>query len=311
MQTILDEMFELGILGKIEHDHLPPTYCLRTRQVANMLGTEDEIIEELITLQDVEPPLDYNPSTNRRFMRAGENPAKAKDARHFSPLTDGQLMRLLEDTEVPGACFVTGTRALGLSNVAAAISDYAATLAEKPGRRNITILDADTQKTFTEALRKEPGRQREFKIVVFTPATTNIAAVLNFVDERASVQSGKIRPILILDASVPALREVAIRREAEALRPWGTEMLRTYLGLIEELPLDRTRATRGCPRPMRLRTRCHCPDWRRNAPMRNRTGGVQRSGCAAPRRHCPRAGNRGPGCRGSGSRVPGSSRAPS
>ena len=109
MQIILDEMFELGILGKIEHDHSPPTYCLRTRQVANMLGTEDEITEELIALQDVEPPLDYNPSTNRRVMRQTGSLSRVKDARHFSPLTDGQLRHLLHDEDVPGVRLVTGT----------------------------------------------------------------------------------------------------------------------------------------------------------------------------------------------------------
>ncbi|TCM75231.1 hypothetical protein [Rhodovulum steppense] len=239
MQTILDEMFELGILGKIEHDHLPPTYCLRTRQVANMLGTESEITEELIALQDVEPPHDYNPSTNRRVLRGARAAMPWRDARHFSPLTDGQLARLLKDQGDPGARVVAGTRLLGCETVPAAIRDYAETLGTPPGGKRISVEIATTQKDYADRLRQEPGTRREMKVVVFQPAATEVEKVLHFTDERASVRSGKVRPILVLDAAVPALREIAITRRAEALRPWGTEMLRTYLGLIEEMPLDR------------------------------------------------------------------------
>lgn len=242
MQIILDEMFELGILGKIEHDHSPPTYCLRTRQVANMLGTEDEITEELIALQDVEPPLDYNPSTNRRVMRQTGGLGKAKDARHFSPLTDGQLHYLLEKDDFPGLRFVTGTRILGLRNVGPAIQNYVETLAPKPGGREIIVEIAKNAREFAASLRKEPKRRVQIKVVVYTPLSNHnnsICEFLNFAEGLASVQVGAVRPILVLNAGLPNLREVAIGRGALALRPWGGEMLRTYLSLIEEQPLDR------------------------------------------------------------------------
>ena len=242
MQIILDEMFELGILGKIEHDHSPPTYCLRTRQVANMLGTEDEITEELIALQDVEPPLDYDPSTNRRVMRQTGGLGKAKDARHFSPLTDGQLRHLLHDEDVPGVRLVTGTRILGLRNVGPAIQNYARTLAPKPGGREIIVEVAKNVNEFAASLRKEPKRRIQIKVVVYAPLSNHnngIRQLLNFSEGLASVKAGSVRPILVLNAEQPNLREVAIGREALALRPWGGEMLRTYLNLIEEQPLDR------------------------------------------------------------------------
>ena len=239
MQIMLDEMFELGILGKIEHDHSPPTYCLRTRQVANMLGSEDEITEELIALQDVEPPLDYNPSTNRRIMRQTGGLSKVKDARHFSPLTDGQLQHLLQDDDVPGTRFVTGTRILGLRNVGPAIQNYAQNLAQKPGGREFSVEIAENQEEFAASLRKKPTRQVQIKVVVFAPPNKGIRQLLDFADGQASVQVGAVRPILVLNAERPNLREIAIARKAVALRPWGGEMLRTYLGLIEEQPLDR------------------------------------------------------------------------
>ena len=242
MQIILDEMFELGILGKIEHDHSPPTYCLRTRQVANMLGTEDEITEELIALQDIEPPLDYNPSTNRRVMRQAGGLSKAKDARHFSPLTDGQLRHLLHDEDVPGVRLVTGTRILGLRNVGPAIQNYAQTLAPKPGGREIIVEVAKNANEFAASLRKEPKRRIQIKVVVYAPLSNqynNIRQLLNLTEGLASVKAGAVRPVLVLNAEQPNLREVAIGREALALRPWGGEMLRTYLNLIEEQPLDR------------------------------------------------------------------------
>lgn len=243
---ILDEMFELGILGRIEHDHLPATYCLRTRQVATMLGTQDEIDEELLHLDHLEPDLEYNPSTNRRYLPGDVPPARAKSARHFSPLTDAQISRLLDDRGESGVRIVAGLPTLGLGRVSDALAAHAETLEPRKGRRTVQIVKAESQQQFSNAVRSGPKSAHTLPVVVYAAPAANLDEILVFLDRRVpAVTEGKVRPVLLLDATEDHARNIALRRDAEILRPWGLDMLRTFLELAEETPLDRPHITRA------------------------------------------------------------------
>lgn len=234
MQIILDEMFELGILGKIEHYGKSATYCLRTNQVANMLGTEFEIIEELRKLKDIKPNETYSPFTHRRFLRGVSDPSSIKDARNISPLTDSQLQSIFQvDGAAAGIQFIVGTRLLGLNYVNAAIEKYSKTFEIGSEQTMIDVQLARTQNEYAELIRSGPRDKFQLKVVICSPRISVSRNLIEFTENQSSVMTGTVRPILVLDALQPDLRELAIRRGAISLRPWGEEMLRTYLKQVE------------------------------------------------------------------------------
>ena len=234
MQIILDEMFELGILGKIEHYGKSTTYCLRTNQVANMLGTEFEIIEELDKLKKIKPSKTYNPFTHRRFLRGVSDPSSIRDARNISPLTDSQLQRIFQvDGAAAGIQFIVGTRLLGLNHVNAAIEKYSKTFEIGSEQTMIDVQLARSQREYAELIRSEPRDKFQLKVVICSQKISVSNNLIDFTENQSPVLAGTVRPILVLDALQPELRELAIRRGAISLRPWGEEMLRTYLQQVE------------------------------------------------------------------------------
>ena len=66
LQVILDELFEIGVLGRFESDENGVLYSLRTNQLANLLGSENRIIEGLLLMEEIEPPHSYDPLVTRR-----------------------------------------------------------------------------------------------------------------------------------------------------------------------------------------------------------------------------------------------------
>ena len=66
-KTLLDELFELGVLGRIDlAGSEQSNYVLRTRQVAQMLGSDNDIIESILNIEDLEAEVDYDASSYRR-----------------------------------------------------------------------------------------------------------------------------------------------------------------------------------------------------------------------------------------------------
>ena len=237
MRTILDEMFDLGVLGKPD-DHIG-RYVLRTNQVASMLGTKDEVEGTLLDLDQLEPPLDYNPGTHRSIL-SGFKLGKEKDARNISPLTDYQMQMLLQgDTDRLDCRFVAGTPILGLDYVAKAMVDFADRVNRSSNSSSISVHVVNSSKKFSDEMRSNPRDAAPIKVVVFYPKDELSDQLIGFADSQALVSLGNIRPILIIDASNSKLREIAINRDAVLLRPWGEEMLRSYLEFVEGSPRDR------------------------------------------------------------------------
>ena len=235
MHTILDEMYELGVLGKIKREQGSTTYCLRTRQVAKMLGSAEEIIEGLLALEDIEPPVDFNPITHRKIFSGVSDLGKERDARHISPLTVSQLSTLVEPEEdSSGIRIVAGISLLGLANVGEAIEDYVKSREANVRYDQIDVKITRSEKEYSNCIRNQAQKRDQLSIVIAGfPKFAVTDKLIKFTESHPSVTTGSIRPILVLDSSNPESRHVAIRRGAIYLRPWGEEMLRTYLALVE------------------------------------------------------------------------------
>lgn len=237
MHVILDEMFELGILGRTRHSRRPTTYCLRTSQVAEMLGTEDEILSGLKELYEFEPPVGYNPVTHRQVYSKASDLSRVKDAGHISPLTDNQSIKLLDDDKDEiGIKFVTGTQLLGLYDVGRAIEDFAKTYDMDSRDDKIRVLVAKSISEYSKVVRARSEGRDQSKFVVVCPSKIPIDdKLIALTESQQAVCNGTVKPIFVLDAADPAMRQIAIRRGAIELKPWGEEMLRVYLERFEFL----------------------------------------------------------------------------
>lgn len=242
--VLLDELFELGVIGKVP---VPGTdrarYCLRSRQVAAMLGSHDDIEHALLNLREKDPAVSYDRAIHRRrYSPTGANGQDRADDGVYSSLTDLEIERLLSDHD-NATRLVCGLPALGLGKVGTALKRLAGE-GQLPAHRpeeKIEVEATDTVKAFTAAV----GRARSgriFRVLVHTPSTAREARdVLGWLEKgRSPVMDGCIRPILLLDATDPEMREIALRRrdQSEYLKPWAGDMIRVHLHNIEATPLD-------------------------------------------------------------------------
>ncbi|MDN4478659.1 hypothetical protein QQX10_10705 [Demequina sp. SYSU T00039] len=112
----LDEMKGLGVLHRRETGD----YVLRSPNIRSLLGTRQQIEEELLEVAEgLEVAPTYNPALNRRIIRPRES--SGGDVR--SPLADADLARLLDRTDP--IQFVIGTEALGIARVAQTLLETA------------------------------------------------------------------------------------------------------------------------------------------------------------------------------------------
>ena len=235
MHVVLDEMFELGILGRSRHSHRSTTYCLRTSQVAEMLGAEDQILMGLNELYEVEPPVGYNPGTHRKVHSKAPDLGRVRDASHMSPLTDLQSDNLLTagDGEI-GIKFVVGTQLLGLYGVGKALEDYARTYDIDSNHGRIRVSVPKSIGEYGKIIRARTEGRDQSRFVVVCPSKIPIdEKLIALTESQQAVRNGSVRPIFVLDAVDPVMRQTAIRRNSAELKPWGEEMLRVYLERIE------------------------------------------------------------------------------
>lgn len=106
LTIFLDEMVGLGLLIRVPGDER--AYAMRSPNVVNMLGTQNELESELHDTE-FDLPYDYNPRAARRSIgaRAG--------VQQMSPLTEGQLGDML--VHPTRTTLVPCTRALGDDHV--------------------------------------------------------------------------------------------------------------------------------------------------------------------------------------------------
>lgn len=240
--VLLDELFELGVIGKIPAPGSERArYCLRSRQVAAMLGSYEDIVRALDDLSKKDPAVSYDRGTYRRPYKAPGQDSKGKILA-YSPLTDLQIETLFDQTDT-SLRIVCGLPILGLNKIAPALKriheDGQLPIDRKDQR--IEFVTTDENKAFTAAISKSKPTSG-LRVVFHTPSSAEEArSILSWLEKgQTPVLDGHVRPVILLDARDSEMRGVAWRRRDQAvfLRPWASEMVRVHLHAIEATPLD-------------------------------------------------------------------------
>jgi len=100
IQAILDEMVDLGVLGRPSLGR----YGLRNAHVAQMLGQREEIETEIIAISEREPEVDYDAAFFHRRVQLS-------DADRRAPLADRVLDELFDPSD-PGLRVLAAAPAL-------------------------------------------------------------------------------------------------------------------------------------------------------------------------------------------------------
>ena len=240
-EVILDEMVDLGVLGKVDSSSsLQKSYCLRSPEVIPMLGTADDIEEELLRLPEREPKPRYDRATNRRLVPATTPDEPKKD---YLPLTDLQIERLL-DRGTHGPKIICGLRMLQLDQIGT-FMERVNRAGGMPGvnpEQPIKIYAVDRIDAFRKAFEAKPVSSGMLKVVFYrhTGTAADAEKVMRLAADATRVKRGQVRPIIILDAGQKENRDFATRPlySSEFLFPWGPDALRMHLRQIEATDLD-------------------------------------------------------------------------
>ncbi len=234
-EVILDEMRDLGILGR---RLIPNTtrylYCLRSPQVAAILGSWEDAIDELEKIKDREGKPNYDKATYRRGV--GIRASRPL----YMPLTDLQIERLL-DPVAPGVKIVCGLKILGLDKIGKAFAKINEDLG-LPGSNSETVIQVEqttTTKDFRKMLDAPISRGVGMTVLVHeSDGTDDIEKLVEFAERHPKVIAGHLRPIFPVDALDSRMRHLAARRKESSvyLSPWGVEMLRMHMRQIEARP---------------------------------------------------------------------------
>ena len=241
-KTLLDELFELGVLGRIDlAGSAQSHYVLRTRQVAQMLGSDNDIIESILNIEDLEAEVDYDASSYRRaYLPKGSASDLRVAEMKRNPLTDSQMGMLLQ-RQYHGCRFVAGLSALGLRDVPVAVEAVIGPAQTWGDIKGIEVVTASNIRSFRKEIdsaTKGRATARALKLLFMRPEEKVVAELIAFAERSKQVISGLVRPVFLLDVANDAFRDIAIRREAIVLMPWGHEMLRAYLREAEATNLD-------------------------------------------------------------------------
>ena len=246
-EVLLDELFDLGVLGRvIPPGTSRPAYVLRSRQVAAMLGTWEDIVQALHQLEEVDPTLHYDRALyRRRYDPVGRVSGTSQQNWPYAPLTDLQIERLLDTGDsLSPVRIVCGLEMLGLGKVGQAMKRLADMKQLAQDRAiSVEVVTVDSARELRRALDRPIAGGKSVRVIVRRPATAREAKDEIFRLEQSGDLLDSARAILllfILDAANPDMREIAARRGkvSELLRPWGEEMIRIHLHNMEYTDLD-------------------------------------------------------------------------
>jgi len=238
-EAILEELFDLGVLGRVP---IPQTnrfrYLLGSRQVAAMLGSEDDIYHALSEIEEKDPAVAYDRTIHRRrYGSAG--PSQGDSA--YAPLTDLQIERIVDPHASP-VQIVCGLDILGLSKVGTSLKKIAE-MGRLPGARSddVPVHIVTSERDLRNRVERSRPDDGHLSLVVYTPASAKSAqAAINWLERQARVLGGRARPLIILDAADADMRGIANARheQSQYLAAWGAEMVRVHLHHIEKTDLD-------------------------------------------------------------------------
>ncbi|MFC0810339.1 hypothetical protein ACFHWW_33710, partial [Ensifer sp. P24N7] len=238
------ELFDLGVLGRVP---IPQTkryrYLLGSRQVAAMLGSEEDIYHALAEIEEKDPTVAYDRSIHRRRYAPANLQGLNQNDWPYAPLTDLQIERIVDASpETAPVQIVCGLELLGLSKVGQSLKRISET-GRLPGAPNEQIpvhIANSTRDLRTQIDRAHPG-SRQLSLVVYQPENAKEAAdVISWLEHQPRVLGSQVRPLIILDAADAEMRGLANRRaeQSQFLSAWGAEMVRAHLHQIEKTELD-------------------------------------------------------------------------
>ncbi|OOY31103.1 hypothetical protein BMI88_08135 [Thioclava sp. F36-6] len=241
-EALLEELFDLGVLGRnpVPGSENRYNYLLRTREVAAMLGTGNDIYHALDDIENKDPTISYDRATHRKRYSAA--PKQPPNQWPYAPLSDFQIERLISKNTKDPVQIICGLEVLGIAKVSQSLRRIAET-GNFPGAQEDKILVQEAVSTsdlrrIVDNTRAETGKR---KILVYeTEDPAEAKSLLNWLGGQKTVLNGTIRPVIILSASDPDMRALAIRRgeQTQFLSPWGAEMIRVHLDELERTDLD-------------------------------------------------------------------------
>ncbi|MBV6649221.1 MAG: hypothetical protein KI789_05820 [Hoeflea sp.] len=240
--ALLDELFDLGVLGRVPVPNTNRfTYLLRTRQVAAMLGSIDDIYHALAEIEEKDPTVAYDRAIYRRRYAPPKSTQRQSEW-PYSPLTDLQIERIVAEDSFP-VQIVCGLEVLGLSKIGRALK-YISETSRLPGRPqdNVPVEIVSSARDLGSFVNGARASNLHFSLVVFAPNNLKEAnEAISWLEVQPNVLDGQVRPIIVLDAADEGMREIAIRRsdQSQFLTAWGAEMVRVHLHMIEEPELDK------------------------------------------------------------------------
>jgi hypothetical protein len=241
--ALLDELFDLGVLGRIPIAGTKRfKYLLRTSQVAAMLGSREDVDHALVELSEKEPSVAYDRTLHRRrYSPTGGAISAAEKTLPYCPLTDFALERLL-DRDENSVKMVCGLKMLGLAQVSKSIVRIAE-MGRLPGDsgNSFEVLQPKNERDIRHAFDRSRKSDEGMTLILFAPENVeSCKRIIRWMGEQEAVLDGRIRPIIMVEAGNAELREEAIRagEVTEFLSPWGMEMLRMHLNYVERPELD-------------------------------------------------------------------------
>ncbi len=236
LEIILNELFEIGVLGKFETEEDGILYCFRTSQLTKLVGSENRMIEELLSMEEIEPNQSYDPLVYRPLLAEKGDKDTKNETQIFSPLTIYQLQKLVDCTSASSIRLVVGTEALGIDQVCDSISEYAENI-EGIGDNNVSVEIAPNIKKYLEIVKSTPNLKTKSTLVCFAPKDKIPEDLLVKLQSMNSLKSGKIKTVLVLNAAIPSHRKLVRDQWVMYLRPWGGEMVKGYLKKLD-IPSD-------------------------------------------------------------------------
>lgn len=242
-EALLEELFDLGVLGRnpIPGSANRYNYLLRTREVAAMLGTGNDIYHALEDIVNKDPTISYDRATHRR--RYSATARQPQQQWPYAPLSDFQIERLISNDTTEPVQIVCGLEVLGLSKVGQSLKRISET-GNFPGAREdkIIVEEASSRselRRIIDITRPENGKRHILLHQSNDPAETK--KLLDWLAGQKAVLDNTIRPVIVLNAANPDLRSLAIRRreQSQFLSPWGAEMIRVHLDGCEPTDFDR------------------------------------------------------------------------
>ena len=241
-EALLEELFDLGVLGRnpIPGSANRYNYLLRTREVAAMLGTGNDIYHALEDIENKDPTISYDRATHRR--RYSATARQPQQQWPYAPLSDFQIERLISNDTTDPVQIICGLEVLGLSKVGQSLKRVSET-GNFPGAREekIIVEEASSRselRRIIDMTRPENGKRHI--LIHQNNDPVEAKTLLDWLAGQKAVLDNTIRPVIVLSASSPDLRSLAIRRreQSQFLSPWGAEMIRVHLDGCEQPDLD-------------------------------------------------------------------------